>query len=234
MSRIGELDRGGRWRTAVAGLTAATLATPGYLGRPPSSPDHAALPTPPDSRYAREVAERAREELSSPVLAHSLRCWHYSLRFADVDGLVVDPEQAWAAALLHDLALGASDVPGYGCFAALSADRAAELVARHRRTPDVEQVREAIAKHFEPFPASGAHARCLQSAVNADVVGYRLGELSPGVVAAIETGFPRDGFREAFTAALRTENRLRPHSTAAVLWRSGARLPMLLNPLERF
>ena len=74
MSRAGELDRTMRLRTAVAGLTAATRATPGYLRRLPSGPGREDLPTPPDSRYAREVAERARDELSSPVLAHSLRC----------------------------------------------------------------------------------------------------------------------------------------------------------------
>ncbi|MCF8611419.1 hypothetical protein L5G28_14820 [Gordonia sp. HY285] len=44
---------------------------------------------------------------------------------------------------------------------------------------------------------------------------------------------PPDSRYAREVARHRIETRLRPHSSAAVLWRVGARLPMALNPLAR-
>ncbi|MCF8606940.1 HD domain-containing protein [Gordonia sp. HY442] len=230
--RIGELTRSQCVVVAVTGTTAATLAVPGYLHRV----RHEAggeLVRPPDSRYAREVVECAVDELSPAVLAHSYRCFQWSTAFAAIDGLRVDPEQLWAAAMLHDLALGGPDVAGFGCFAAISGEAAARLVARHRTTEDAEAIRNAIAVHFHPREPDEPVAHSLHSAVNLDVVGYRLRELDAKLVTATEAARPREGFREEFGAAMRVEVRRRPRSAAAVLWRAGARLPLASNPLER-
>lgn len=230
--RAGELDRRSRRAAAAAALVAAFRAVPAQLrGRPTGAV--VALTPPPDSRFAREVAERAADELSGPVHQHSLRCWQWANAFAEVDGLDVDAEQLWAATMLHDLALGAPDHPDYGCFAALGADHAARLVAAHRGQAQAEVVRAAIAGHFHPAVPAEPVARCLHSAVELDVVGYRLREVDGGLVTATESAHPRAGFGEVFTTAMRTEARLRPHSSAAVLWRAGARVPMALNPLAR-
>jgi hypothetical protein len=180
-----------------------------------------------------EVAERASDELSREMLAHSRRCFQWAAAFAEVDGLVADPEQLWAATMLHDLALGGPDVDGYGCFAAIGGDAAAALVARHRSSADADVVRGAIAVHFHPATPTEPIARCLHSAVNLDVVGHRLRELDAGLVAVTEAAHSRDGFTQAFCDAMKVEVQRRPYSSAAVLWRAGARLPILLNPLAR-
>jgi hypothetical protein len=180
-----------------------------------------------------EVAERAADELSPEVLAHSRRCFQWAAAFAEIDGLVTDPEQLWAATMLHDLALGGPDVDGYGCFAAIGGDAAAALVARHGSSADADVVRGAIAVHFHPAAPTEPIARCLHSAVNLDVVGRRLREVDAGLVALTEAAHSRDGFTQAFCDAMKVEARLRPYSSAAVLWRAGARLPILLNPLAR-
>ncbi|WOC13571.1 HD domain-containing protein [Gordonia sp. MP11Mi] len=230
--RVGELTGRERLAAAASATAAVTTAVPGYLRR--VRVESGGEPVrPPDSRYAMEVAERAADQLAPSVLAHSRRCFQWSMAFAGIDDLRTDPEQVWAAAMLHDLALGGPDVPGYGCFAAIGGEAAARLVARHRPPADADVVRDAIAVHFHPSEPDEPVARCLHSAVNLDVVGYRLREVDPALVATIEAEHPRHGFHEAFADAMRIETRLRPHSSAAVLWRVGARLPMALNPLAR-
>ncbi len=230
--RIGELTRSERLSTAMAASAAAARSLPGQLRRVSSS-SCGQLVTPPDSKFAMEVAERAADELAPEVLAHSLRCFQWAAAFAEVDGLVTDPEQLWATTMLHDLALGGPDVDGYGCFAAIGGSLAGELVARHRSAADADIVRSAIAVHFHPATPAEPVARCLHSAVNLDVVGRRSRELDAGLIAVTEAAHSRDGFTQTFCDAMKVEAQLRPYSSAAVLWRAGARLPILLNPLAR-
>ncbi|MFT3661810.1 MAG: hypothetical protein QM809_10530 [Gordonia sp. (in: high G+C Gram-positive bacteria)] len=220
-------------RCAVLGLTGATGDLPGRLRAPRRAAGGATPAVPPDSRLAREAAERAADELSPEVLAHAYRCWQWSVAFADVDRLAPDRELTFVAAVLHDLELGAPDHPDHGCFASLSGARAGGLVAAHRGAEDAETVRRAIAGHFAPWTPEDPVARVLHSAVNLDVVGRRLHDLDPGLVDVVEDRHPRTGFVPVFTAALRVEAERRPRSAAAVLWRTGAVLPIRANPLER-
>ena len=230
--RRGALPIVARLRIAAVGAATATRAAP-RLARPVPRAAPGPIASPPDSRFARAVTERAMDELSAEIREHSIRCWHWSSAFAAVDGLTVDPELAYAAALLHDLALGTEDDPAYGCFATKSGDLAADLVRDHRDAEDAAVVRDAIAEHFQPVRPPEPHASCLHSAVNLDVVGYRLRDLPAATVVAVEEAHPSAGFARAFADAMAVEARYRPASSAASLWRAGARLPMTLNPLNR-
>lgn len=234
--RIGELGTADRWRVAVRGAAVATAAMPGLLRGTvavATAGEPGALVVPPDTALTREAAERATRELTTEVLAHSWRCWQWAMAFASIDGVHPDPELAFVAALLHDVALGAPDDPVYGCFAAMGGAQAVDVVGEHRDAAAAAVVGNAIAAHFHPASPAEPVAHCLHEAVNLDVVGYRLREVSAHRVATVERRYPRTGFDRAFARAMRTEVRLRPKSAAAVLWQSGARLPLTMNPLRR-
>ncbi|WP_454165648.1 HD domain-containing protein [Gordonia iterans] len=231
--KIGELGRADRIRCAATGSVRAALDLPRVLRGTRGTAGSAATAAPPDSRLARAAAEQAVDELDPVVLAHSYRCWQWSVAFAEIDRLAPDPESMFVAALLHDLALGAPEDPEYGCFAALSGARAGELVTRHRGPQAAATVRDAISAHFLPWAPDDPVAAVLHSAVNLDVVGRRLDDVDPGLVDAVERAHPRTAFVPAFTAALAIEAQRRPRSAAAVLWRAGAALPIRMNPLQR-
>ena len=119
------------------------------LGRRPGSlPGVGDLPVPPDSVLAR-AAEVACLEMDGFLVAHSYRTWLYGWVLAAADGAVLDPELAYAAALLHDVGL-VTPTPGQD-FTVRSAQRAREVMAAAGASGgDVEAVRDAISVHTLP------------------------------------------------------------------------------------
>ena len=83
--RRGELTVREQARTTAGALTGVMRAMPTDLRPPRPGASTVALPAPPDSVLAREAAERATEELSSAVLAHSWRTWQWSAAFDRVN-----------------------------------------------------------------------------------------------------------------------------------------------------
>ncbi|MFD4183325.1 hypothetical protein ACFWPB_19790, partial [Rhodococcus sp. NPDC058514] len=126
----GELGRADRLRVALQAAAIQTRALPSQLAGVPIT-DHGAptLFDPPDSALARDALEHAREVLSPGILAHSLRCWQWAMRFRAVDGSEPDPEALFVACARHDTALGAPAEAHVGCFALLGAENAKRFVA---------------------------------------------------------------------------------------------------------
>ncbi|MFC6010768.1 HD domain-containing protein [Nocardia lasii] len=235
MRRDGELSPLRRMRTVASALGVQTVALPQLVrGRRAAAADWA--PVAPDSVLCRSALEEARQTLTPAVLAHSLRCWEFATALAELDELRPDPEALYLACVLHDIGLGAPDDPRTGCFALLGAHRARAFVVDNGATEAVgDCVHTAIARHFDPVTPRehGAEAVLLHDAAHLDVVGVRAGDLEPGVLGAVHARHPRAGFRGEFADAMRHETRVRPHSTAATLWRTGMPLALAVNPLDR-
>ncbi|MGW6376693.1 HD domain-containing protein [Rhodococcus sp. NPDC055112] len=233
----GELGRADRLRVMLQAAAIQTRALPSQLaGIPRSGPTAPPLFDPPDSALATEALEHAREVLSPGILAHSLRCWQWAMRFRTVDGLEPDPEALFVACVLHDTALGAPTDAHVGCFALLGADEARRFVAaRGAPAASAETVATAIARHNDPrTPAGhGPEAVLLHDATHLDIGGYRVRDMPPDFLRSVIAALPRDGLGAEFGALARHESRVRPRSTMAVLWRGGMRIPLRLNPLDR-
>ena len=80
----------------------------------------------PQFALARRAEEFAKQELSTHVLAHSYRTYFFGKVLAAHDGVAVNDEIVYLAALLHDLQLE-HPTPGR-CFAVTGAERAAQLL----------------------------------------------------------------------------------------------------------
>ena len=237
--RTGELTRLGQLRVIGDALAVQTIAMPRLLRgiKAPSSPRFSgARPAPPDSGLCRDALQEAEETLTPAVLAHSLRCWEFGNALAIVDGRSFDPENLYVAALLHDIRLGAPADDRIGCFAVLGAEHAREFVTAHGGSAESGHcVYTAIARHMDvktPLDA-GPEAALLHDAAHLDVVGLRAHELDEAFLDDVEFRFPRSSFATEFTTAMRIEAQLRPRSTAAALWKSGMKLAIALNPLDR-
>lgn len=185
-----------------------------------------ACQTQPDTRLARAMQEVAESSLPAPLLAHSIRTWIWGGMLAEIDRIEYDQELLYVAALLHDLGLAPDHRPGpeTGCFAVHGAAEARALVLGAGAADDFgARVADAIAAHFNvSVPLSwGAEAHLLHGGAHVDVVGRRLGEISPETVVRVLHREPRTGFTDSFAEAMRVEAELRPSSRAGLLWRLG-------------
>jgi hypothetical protein len=202
------------------------------LGRRPGSlPGVGALPVAPDSVLAR-AAEAACLETDGFLVAHSYRTWLYGWVLAAADAAVLDPELAYAAALLHDIGL-ATPTPGQD-FTARSAQRAREVMtAAGASDGDVEAVRDAISVHTLPGVGAerdGALGAYLQAGAMLDLAGLRAWDVPASVVQAVTQRHPRADLVPGITRAVRAEAAAVPDGRFALITRWGFLLAIRAAP----
>ncbi len=223
----GELPLGRRLVLAAQAVAVAAVQVPravrgprGALGR------GVPVATIPDGTDAARAYEIAVEGLAPPVLEHSLRCWQWGRVL--VRGPVED-EELFVACMLHDLHLGGPSDPGFGCFAAHGGATARRLVPGTRG----ERIAHAIERHFDPIASPEPLSAALHDAAHLDVAGYRVAELDRGFADAVCAKHSREGFADAFLAAIAQEAAVRPRSVAATMRWAGIAVPVRMHPLDR-
>lgn len=178
---------------------------------------------PPDSALTRAAESLARRRLSPALLNHSYRTYAFAAALGELDGLDVDREVLFAAALLHDVGLP-TPVPQVD-FTRTSARAARDLAEQvGLSTAATDMLRTAITLHHSPGVtlASGPVAYLLSAGAGLDAVGLRSWQLPPDVLAAVVAAHPRLGFKREFAAAWRTEATRVPRGRARFLRRYGA------------
>jgi hypothetical protein len=175
------------------------------------------------SPLTRAALTMARARLSPALLNHSQRTFLFGAALGELEGLDVDREVLYAAALLHDVGLP-TPVPLVD-FTRASA-RAAQQVAEQVGlcTSATETLRSAITLHHSPGVSHehGPVAYLLSAGAAVDVVGLRSWQLPPALLTDVVSAHPRAGFKREFTAAFRAEAAQVPHGRAAFLRRYGA------------
>lgn len=184
-----------------------------------------ALPSlvPPSTALTRAALEQAQRRLGPALLNHSHRTFAFGAAIGVLEGLPVDAELLYAAALLHDTGLPTSDrdVDFTRGSARIARDVAEEAGLS---AADTHTLRTAITLHHSPgvTPARGAVAYLLSAGAGVDVVGLRSWQLPPDLLAAVVEQHPRLGFKREFTAACRTEAARVPRGRVQFLRRYGA------------
>jgi hypothetical protein len=175
---------------------------------------------PPTSALTRAAVARAERTLSPALLNHSHRTFAFGAALGALEGLTVDAELLFAAALLHDTGLPTpdQDVDFTRGSARIARDVAEEVGLSSAAT---ETLRTAIALHLSPDvpPARGPVAHLLAAGAGLDVVGLRSWQLPPDLLAAVVEQHPRLGFTGEFAAACRTEAARVPHGRVEFLRR---------------
>jgi hypothetical protein len=164
--------------------------------------DLVGLPVP-DSTLARRAEEFAQQELSTHVLAHSYRTYFFGKVLAAHDGVAVDDEVVYLAALLHDLHL--ENPTPERCFAFTGAERAARLLAEWGADASTtENVAAAVCGHATP---------------GADIV--------PSWLEDLQQRYPRHGLKQHLVAALHAEAKAVPRGRMHLANQAG--LPLLIR-----
>jgi hypothetical protein len=182
-----------------------------------------ALSVPPNSALTRAAVDEAQCRLSPALLNHSYRTFAFGAALGALEGLTVDAELLFAAALLHDTGLPTTDtdVDFTRASARIARDVAEEVGLSSAAT---ETMRTAITLHHSPSVplARGPVAYLLAAGAGVDVIGLRSWQLPPDLLAAVVERHPRLGFKGEFTAALRAEAARVPRGRVQFLRRYGA------------
>ena len=178
---------------------------------------------PPDSALTHAAQETAVRVLPAPLLNHSYRTYRFASALGEREGLDVDTEVLFAAALLHDTGLVLAG--GEDDFTLTSA-RVGRDVAEQvgLSTAATEILQTAITMHHSPrVPlAAGPVAYLLSAGAGLDVVGSRCWDLPPNILAEAVRDYPREDFKAYFTRAWAAEAARVPQGRARLLRRYGA------------
>ena len=181
------------------------------------------LLVPPSSALTRAAAEQAQRRLTPALLHHSYRTYAFGAALGALEGITVDAELLFAAALLHDTGLptGDQNVDFTRASARIARDVAEEVGLSSAATATI---RTAITLHLSPrvTPAHGPVAYLLAAGAGVDVAGLRSWQLPPDLLAAVVEHHPRHGFKGAFATACRTEATRVPRGRVQFLRRYGA------------
>jgi hypothetical protein len=178
---------------------------------------------PPTSPLAAAAEERAKQLLPPVLLQHCYRTYAFGAALGQLEGLDVDAELLFAAAMLHDVGLcGPRRDVDFTLAGARAARDVAEEVGLSSAATDV--VRDAITLHHTPgvTRAHGPVAYLLSAGAGADVAGLRTWQLPASLLGQIVTNHPRCGFKRDFGALWRAEAAALPAGRARLLQRYGA------------
>jgi len=178
----------------------------------------------PDSRFAREAEERAREVSSPALMQHCFRTYAWGMILGEIDGLRPDAELLFVAAMLHDLALTAAyrdHPPGVSCFGVRGAMAAKEW-ARTRGWSDQRStsLADVISLHLNVrvAPEHGPEAQLLQAGAGLDVIGLRHWDIAPETVASVLTRYPRHDMKRAAYPLFEAEAHPRTRAQLLTRW----------------
>jgi hypothetical protein len=190
----------------------------------------AKLLEPPSTPLSRAADARARAILPPALVNHSYRAYIFGRALGELQGLAVDDELLFAAAMLHDT--GLVDPVGSADFTLASARLAREVADRLGvSSMATETIQTAITMHYSPgvTPAAGAVAYLLSAGAGLDVIGLRSWQLPDGLLADAVRRHPRANFKQVFGTAFRQEAHRVPLGRSKFLHRYGA-----FGPAVRF
>lgn len=178
---------------------------------------------PPDTVLTRAARDRAVELLPVALLNHSHRTYRFARALGELEGLDVDTELLFAAAMLHDTGLVAPPVRADFTLASSRVAReVAEQVGLSGAATDTLET--AITMHHTPGVTldAGPEVYLLSAGAAVDVIGFRAWDLPDGSLTDAVHLYPRHEFKRVFTAAFRHEAARVPEGRARFLHRYGA------------
>jgi hypothetical protein len=188
-------------------------------------PDRIELP---DTPTVARALELVRQSMPVWLCQHSLRIWSWAALLAQRDALKPDAEVLAVSCLLHDVALLPYGRPPAdlhcACFAVDGGQRSRLfLQAQAWAESRALVVEDAICLHMNPHVPLGAgiEAHLLQQAAALDVVGARMAAIDPATRQAVLARYPRTGFAQQMSEAMRQQAERAPRTRTRLLWRMG-------------
>lgn len=170
----------------------------------------------PDSQLALQTADLVRRAHSNSVALfnHVHRTWWFAEFLGKKREMQYDRELVYLASLMHDLGLS----PDHAADKRFEVD-GADAATKFLETTDYPKTKtsilwDAIALHALPDIADRREPEValVHFGAHVDVMGLRLEEISPDLIADTLALYPRVGFKKAFTEALAEVARRKPQT----------------------
>lgn len=153
--------------------------------------------------------------LSSPLLLnHAVRTYHFGAILDSREGLRIDRELLYVAAVLHDLGLTPTYEAEPGSFEWVGARRARAFGIEQGMEPRrADLLHDAIALHSSVGIAGSREPEIamLHYGAGADLFGLRLGEIPPLDLERLLAEWPRCDFKAEFPTCLERQVQLKPN-----------------------
>jgi hypothetical protein len=178
---------------------------------------------PPSTVLTRAAEDRARAVLPLALINHSHRTYTFGRALGELEGIEVDDELLFAAAMLHDT--GLAHPVGDADFTLVSARVARDVAERvGLSTTASTTMQTAITLHHSPGVGltAGPVAYLLSAGAAVDVVGLRSWELPATTLSDAVATHPRQQFKQVFAAAFAQEAARVPKGRTRFLHRYGA------------
>lgn len=182
----------------------------------------------PDTPTVARAQQLMQQSVPVWLYRHSLRTWAWAALLAQGDNLKPDAEVLAASCLLHDVALLPNNPPPAdvrcACFAIDGGQRAFRFLSEQGWAESrAIAVEDAICLHMNPCVPHGAgiEAHLLQRAAAMDVVGAHMKLIHAPARQAVLARYPRTGFVQQITEAMRHQAQRAPDARTRLLWRMG-------------
>jgi hypothetical protein len=188
---------------------------------------HAYIPSsslvPPHTILTRAAEDRARSILTPALVNHSHRTYTFGRALGELEGIEVDDELLFAAAMLHDT--GLANPTGDADFTLASARVARDVAEQVGLSSSASTTMQtAITLHHSPGVdlTAGPVAYLLSAGAAVDVVGLRSWDLPATTLTNAVATHPRENFKQVFAAAFAQEAARVPKGRTRFLHRYGA------------
>jgi hypothetical protein len=188
---------------------------------------HAYIPlsrlVPPSTVLTRAAEDRARRMMSAALVNHSHRAYTFGRALGELEGIEVDDELLFAAAMLHDT--GLVNPTGDSDFTLESARVARDVAERVGLSSTASTTMQtAITLHHSPGVdlSAGPVAYLLSAGASVDVLGLRSWELPATALSSAVASYPRENFKQVFAAVFAQEAARVPEGRTNLLHRYGA------------
>ncbi len=172
----------------------------------------------PDSDLACRAVQTVEALCPGFIVRHSYRTYCFGAVLAARNGLKLDKETFFLAAMLHDLGLSEKHADDPGSFEWVGARLAHRFcLDQGEAEARAELVHNAIALHTSAGIA-GKHVpeiAMLHFGAGLDLFGMKLDEVPPLSLASILEAHPRDGFKACFSPCLQHQADTKPDSNIA-------------------
>ena len=172
----------------------------------------------PDSKFAQQAIDSARELCPEFMMRHCFRSYCFGAILAARNRLSLDRETFFVAAMLHDLALSDKHADDPGSFEWVGARLAHDFcVEREQEESRAATIHNAIALHtslgiahrYQPEIAM------LHFGTAMDLFGMRLDEIPADLLHGVLSEYPRLAFKSEFSPCLAHQASAKPESHIA-------------------
>lgn len=172
----------------------------------------------PDSDLATKAVATVEALCPDFIVRHSYRTYCFGALLAARDGLKLDRETFFLAAILHDLGLSETHADDPGSFEWVGARLAHRFcLDQGAAEARAELVHNAIALHTSAGIANKQvpEIAMVHFGAGLDLFGMKLDEVPPAALASILEAHPRDGFKACFPPCLQHQADTKPGSSIA-------------------